>query len=59
MLINEFFKVITNINNLFDVDLENVGISISIPQNLRNKGKIIENYLGLVRLFNKKTNDVS
>lgn len=38
MLVNEYYKMTTNINNSFDVCLKNVGISITIPPNLRNKG---------------------
>lgn len=36
MLLNEYFSVVTNITNSFDVCLENVGIGVAIPPNLRN-----------------------
>lgn len=44
MLVNEYFKVSTNIMNAFDACLENVGISIAVPNNLRNKGNILGEY---------------
>lgn len=39
MLTNEYFKITTNISNDFHVALDNVGISITVPSHLRNKGK--------------------
>jgi len=39
MLVNEYYKVVTNISNSFNVSLQNVGITITIPNALRNKGK--------------------
>jgi trafficking protein particle complex subunit 11 len=58
MLVNEFFKVTTNISNNFDVGLEKVFISVTIPDNLRNKGihfkfkeSMIQNYLCLLTAF--------
>lgn len=41
MLVNEFFEVITTITNGFDIALENVGLSITVPESLRNKGIIV------------------
>lgn len=38
MLVNEYFQVITTITNGFDIALQNVGLSITVPENLRNKG---------------------
>ncbi|XP_055376778.1 trafficking protein particle complex subunit 11 isoform X2 [Condylostylus longicornis] len=37
MLINEYFKITCNITNNFNLFLKNVGVSISVPQNLKNK----------------------
>jgi trafficking protein particle complex subunit 11 len=39
MLVNEYFKISTSISNHFDVGLEKVFVSITIPDSLRNKGK--------------------
>lgn len=39
MLVNEYFQVVTTINNSFDIALQNVGLSITVPESLRNKGK--------------------
>lgn len=36
MLVNEFFSVVCVVSNPFNVFLQNVGISISVPNNLRN-----------------------
>ncbi|XP_055843157.1 trafficking protein particle complex subunit 11 [Episyrphus balteatus] len=36
MLVNEFFSIVCVVNNPFNVFLQNVGISISVPNNLRN-----------------------
>lgn len=38
MLTNEYFKIETSIINDFNVRLESAGISIAIPEHLRNKG---------------------
>lgn len=37
ILVNEFFPITTNINNIFDVGVQCVGFSVTVPQNLRNK----------------------
>lgn len=42
MLVNECFQVVTAIQNAFDVYLENVGLSITVPDHLINKGKVIK-----------------
>lgn len=39
MLTNEYFKITTSIHNDFHVTLENVGVNITVPGHLRNKGK--------------------
>ncbi|CAO1400963.1 unnamed protein product [Diamesa tonsa] len=36
MLVNQYYKVETNIFNNFDICLQNVGISINLPTNLKN-----------------------
>lgn len=38
MLTNEYFRAESIINNTFDVALQNVGISITVPANFKNKG---------------------
>lgn len=38
MLVNEYFHVVTSISNSFDVALQNVGLSITVAENFRNKG---------------------
>lgn len=37
MLVNEFYKITTNITNNHDITLQNVGISINLPTSLKNK----------------------
>ncbi len=37
MLVNEYYKVTTNITNNHDISLQNVGISINLPTALKNK----------------------
>lgn len=39
MLVNEYFQVVTSISNSFDVALQNVGLSITVAENFRNKGR--------------------
>lgn len=39
MLVNEYALVEVNVSNSFNIVLQNVGISISVPTNLINKGK--------------------
>lgn len=36
MLVNEYFSIVCMVSNPFNVFLQNVGISISVPNNLRN-----------------------
>lgn len=38
MLVNEYFHVVTNISNSFDVSVQNVGLSVTVAENFRNKG---------------------
>lgn len=37
ILVNEFFPITTNINNIGDVAVQCVGFSVTVPTNLRNK----------------------
>lgn len=37
MLVNEYFRIDTNITNNYDICLQNVGISINLPTNLQKK----------------------
>lgn len=39
MLTNEYFKITTNIHNDSHVTLDTVGITITVPNHLRNKGE--------------------
>lgn len=39
MLVNEFYPVTTTISNPYNVFLTGIALSISIPNNLKNKGK--------------------
>lgn len=48
MLVNQYYKVETNIFNNFDICLQNVGISINLPTNLKNMGKLFYKFLKLV-----------
>lgn len=41
MLTNEYFKAECIISNTFDVALQNVGISITVPASFKNKGNVI------------------
>lgn len=38
MLTNEYFKAEVIISNIFDVALQNVGISLTVPPTFKNKG---------------------
>lgn len=51
MLTNEYFKITTSIHNDFHVTLDTVGISITVPSHLRNKGKRMKNENKLNDLF--------
>lgn len=53
MLVNEYFKSTAVITNSFDLALQNVGVSITVPPNLRNKGKQFPDIC--VRKFEKVT----
>lgn len=44
MFVNEFFKVACSVTNTFNVFLQNVGISITVPSNFRNTGKPKESH---------------
>lgn len=39
MLTNEYFKTDSIVSNTFDVSLQNVGVSITVPASFKNKGK--------------------
>lgn len=39
MLTNEYFKADSVVSNTFDVSLQNVGVSITVPASFKNKGK--------------------
>lgn len=39
MLTNEYFKIMIQIENEFDMTLENVNLTLSIPKQFRNKGR--------------------
>lgn len=41
MLVNEFYPVTTTISNPYNVFLTGIALNISVPNNLKNKGKWI------------------
>lgn len=53
MLVNEYFRVQSIISNTFDVAVQNVGVGISVPPNLRNKGNtiLITNWINLYMII--------
>lgn len=51
MLVNEYFKISTEISNVFNIELRNVGMTITVPQNFKNKGTYICFLLDTIYLF--------
>lgn len=54
MLVNEYFHIVTSIaNSSHSIVLQNVGMSITIPSHLKNKGTVFPKFL-LLKIFNLK-----
>lgn len=50
MLMNEFYRVVINLLNNVDSCLENVGVSVTVPAQLRNKG-ILDAFVNSISLL--------